>query len=187
MGLQTRIVELLPEIDDIDDNTLRERVIATWMAAVKRGEWSEEELEGIPFSLVIDASVLNLFTFTRAVTRTCLAIAGVFDEIYGESVRINLNTLLVAGLLHDVGKLLEYGRNSTGNIVKSHSGRLLRHPVSGAILAAELGISDEIIHIIAGHGDEGSQTPRTIEGVILHHAAFLNLQSFEAQMKMGHQ
>ena len=32
MGLQKRIVELLPEIDDIKENTLRERVIAAWMA-----------------------------------------------------------------------------------------------------------------------------------------------------------
>ena len=180
MGLQQRIIELLPEIDDVEDNALRERVIAAWMAAVKRGGWSEEELEAIPFTLLIEGVSVGLFAHVRAVTQTAVAIARVLEDTYGDSIELNRDRLIAAGLLHDVGKLLEYERDAEGNIRKGRSGKLLRHPISGAVLAGELGIPEEILHVIAGHSKEGDFSPRTVEGVIIHHADFVNFESFKA-------
>lgn len=179
MGLQNRIVELLPEIDDIQDNALRERVVAAWMAAAKYGGWSEEQLEQIPFTLLIEEVTVGLFTHIRAVTQTAIAIARALEEAYGDLLEINRDQLIAGGLLHDVGKLLEYERTAEGKIQKSRSGQLLRHPISGAVLAGELGVPDEVLHIIAGHSKEGDFSPRTIEGVILHHADFANFESFK--------
>ncbi len=180
MGLQGKIIELLPEIDDIEDNTLRERVIAAWMAAAKHGGWTKDDLEDIPFTLLIEEVSVGLFTHVRAVTQTALAIARVIEETYGDSVAIDRDCLIAGGLLHDVGKLLEYERSAEGKIQKSRSGKLLRHPISGAVLAGELGVPEEILHVIAGHSKEGDFGPRTIEGVILHHADFVNFESFKA-------
>ena len=180
MGLQQRITELLPEIDDVQDNALRERVVAAWMAAAKHGGWTEEDLEEIPLTLLIEGVSVSLFTHIRAVTRTAVAIADILEDTYGDLLDINRDHLIMAGLLHDVGKLLEYERTAEGKIQKSRSGRLLRHPISGAVLAGELGVPEEVLHIIAGHSKEGDFSPRTVEGVIIHHADFVHFESFKA-------
>jgi len=179
MGLHEKIVELLPEIDDIEDNTLRERVIATWIAATRRGGWNESDLESIPIALSAEGQLpCDLVTYTRAVTRTGMAIAKALDESFGEGIEVDSQLVIAASLLHAVGRLLGWEHDEQGKIVQSRGGKLLRYPVSGVVLAGELGVPDEILHIIAGHAEEGDLVPRTLEGLIVHHAERVNFERF---------
>jgi putative nucleotidyltransferase with HDIG domain len=86
--------------------------------------------------------------------------------------KIDMDRLVAGGLLHDVGKLLEIGHDGKGNYAKSRNGQCLRHPISGAIVAARAGLPQEILNIIACHAKEGEGRAQTIETVLIHLADF---------------
>jgi len=109
--MKPRIKELFPEIEQIKDEKLRAKVVSTWEEAIEKGDWRIEELETIPFTLLIPECGIDLVTHTRAVTQTALKVAGVLLEFYREKVKINFDLLIAGGILHDVGKLLEYAKH----------------------------------------------------------------------------
>lgn len=170
------LVKQFPEIEKIKDHDLRQKVVATWEEAIKLGGWSQEDLEKIPFTLLVPDCPVNLIGHTRAVTNTALMMAVTMKDFYGEEVKIDFDILVAGGLLHDVGKLLEYSK-SGGKVSKSKSGRLLRHPFSGANLAYKNGLPEEVVHIIATHAHEGDGGFRSVEAILINHADFANFES----------
>lgn len=166
-------MSLIPEFELIQDSELREKTIRVWQEAIKRRSWRVEDLNEMPFTLLIEKTPVNLIDHTRAVTLCCLRIAEVLKEEYKEKISINLDFLLSGALLHDVGKLFEYKREGE-RFLKSEEGKLLRHPISGASFASQFGLPKEVIHIIAAHSKEGDGGRRTVEAVIVNHADFVN-------------
>lgn len=177
--MEMKIESFLPEINLIQDDSLRQKTIEVWMEAMKQSGWRAGDLEKIPFTLLLPGTKINLIDHVRAVTQCALRLAEVMTNFYAEAVKINLDILLAGAILHDVGKLLEISFQE-GQFVKSRSGDLLRHPFSGAALAARFDLPLEIIHIIAGHSKEGDSWKRTIEGIIIHHADFVNFDVLKA-------
>ncbi len=166
--------KIFPEIELIKDKDLKEQTKKVWLRAMKLGGWKENELFTIPFTLLIPNTKINIVQHTRAVTKCALKIADALEASY-VNLRINRDYLISGGLLHDVGKLLEY--EYTGEVFqKSVGGNLLRHPISGANLASELEMPSEIIHIIYTHSKEGESYQRTIESIIIHHSDFVNFE-----------
>ncbi len=176
--MEKKLLALLPEINLIQDAELRQKTMAVWLEALKEGGWSVDDLEQIPFTLVIPGTKISLITHVRAVTLCCLRLAEIIDEFYPAEVKISRDLLLAGAILHDVGKLQEIER-ADGKFIKSRSGELLRHPFSGALLASRFNLSAEIIHIIAGHSKEGDGWKRTVEAIIIHHADFVNFDIFK--------
>jgi putative nucleotidyltransferase with HDIG domain len=174
--MKNEIIDLLPEINDIKDENLRKKVISVWEEAIKQGGWKIEDMEKIPFTLLIPDCKVNLIEHTRAVTHTALEMAKVILKFYKKQVKIDLDLLLAGGLLHDVGKLLEYA-SVEGKITKSKTGKFLRHPFSGSALAYKHGSPDEVVHMIATHAKEGDGGYRSIEAMIIHYADFINFES----------
>ena len=70
-------------------------------------------------------------------------------------------------MLADVGKMLEFDKNASGQPVKGHFGDMLRHPFSGVALCYKHGIPAEVMHIVATHSHEGDKVERTIESMDL--------------------
>lgn len=173
--MEKKIEVLLPEINLIQNDSLRQKTIEVWLEALRQSGWNFDDLEKIPFTLLIPGTKINLIDHVRAVTQCALRLAEVLTNFYGQEVKINRDILLAGAILHDVGKLLEIGFEG-GKFVKSRSGELLRHPFSGAALAARFDLPLEIIHIIAGHSKEGESWKRTLEGIIIHHADFVNFE-----------
>ena len=169
--------KVFPEIEWIADEELAERVAAVWEDALRRGGWSEQDLEGIPFTLLVDAGGVSLVEHTRIVTAVARGAASVMSG-QGE-VDIDHDVLIAGALLHDVGKLLEY-RKRNGRIEVSRSGKLLRHPLSGQGLAARNDLPEEICHVIAVHSREGEKSYRSPEAVIVHHADFIAFETVKA-------
>ncbi len=167
------IEALLPEISLIKDEELRQKTIEIWWEAIKEGGWRVADLERIPFTLLISGTEINLITHVRAVTLCSLRLAETIEHFYPGVISVNRDILLAGAILHDVGKLLEI-QEKDGKFIRSHSGKLLRHPISGATLASRFGLPPEIIHIIAGHSKEGDSWKRTLEAIIIHHADFVN-------------
>jgi putative nucleotidyltransferase with HDIG domain len=169
------IGQVFPEADLIAEDALKQQVKAVLKDAIELGGWRPEDLETIPFTLLIPDCPVNLIHHTRAVTRTAVAIADNLKEQYGDRVAINMDILVAGSLLHDVGKFLEYARKD-GGVVKSEIGNLLRHPFSGQALAYKHGLPFEVLHMIAYHSKEGDLGKRTVEAIIIHHADFVNFE-----------
>jgi len=178
--MRNRLLSLIPEFQLIDDIDLKNTTIQVWLEAVQDSGWTMEDLQAMPFTLLIPHTPINIIQHTRAVTRCSLQIADVLVDEYQERMALNRDYLLSGALLHDVGKLFEYERKE-GKFRKSKQGRLLRHPISGAAFASHFSIPQEVLHIIAAHSKEGDGARRTVEAVIVNHADFVNFESLQIE------
>lgn len=161
------------QLAKIKDSSLRSRVVTVWVRAAKKGGWRPEDLDEIPFTLLTRTRGINLIEHTIAVTEGALGLAEAMKRNYREMpFEINFDWLVAGGLLHDVGKLLEFERTKEGKYQKSHQGKCARHPLSGAILAAAAGLPEEMVNIVACHAKEGEGQPQRIETVLIHQADF---------------
>jgi putative nucleotidyltransferase with HDIG domain len=178
-AMRDRLLELIPEFDLIKEEDLREKCLQTWEAAMQEGGWVPEDLSEIPFTLLINPCPVSFVGHVRAVTRTAVQSAEVFKDMYGDLLPVNMDLLVAGGLLHDVGKLLEYEKRADGTTVQTSAGKLLRHPFTGMELAARFGLPVEVQHMIASHAGEGDKIKRTTEATILNHADFMNFHSLQ--------
>lgn len=177
--MRDELLALIPEFAWVQDEDLRERCIRTWEVALERGGWTVADVANMPFTLLIPNCPASFADHVRAVTHTCAGVADTFEAIYGDRNRLDRDVLMAGALLHDVGKLLEYTRDANGQVVLSAQGRILRHPVSGTVLAAEQGLPDAVLHCIIGHSKEGDAVKRSKEAVIVHHADFTNFETLK--------
>jgi putative nucleotidyltransferase with HDIG domain len=175
--MRERLLELVPEFDLIQDAELREKCLETWEAALEEGGWAPDDLARMPFTLLINPCPASYIDHIRAVTLTAIRGAETFAEIYGDRVPVDMDLLIAGGLLHDIGKLLEYENRDDGMTVQTYAGKLLRHPFTGMELAARFGLPVEVQHTIAAHAGEGDKVQRTTEATIINHADFMNFHS----------
>ena len=153
---------LLPEFGEIRDPELRNLSLEAMALAAREGGWTEETVELCPVSLRY-AGCCSLLRHIRAVTRTCMADLEVLGDFYENNGCPLDRDLVVSGaLLHDIGKFIEF---TLVDGVPAHSPRaeLLRHPLSGAIVAARAGLPDTLVNLIATHSFEGKDSARTRE------------------------
>jgi putative nucleotidyltransferase with HDIG domain len=176
--IKEKLLMLIPEFNLIKDEELKNSCIETWILSMKEGGWEIEDLTGIPFTLLIENVGINLIEHTRAVTLTALRMGETLKEIYGDKIKIDFDLLVAGGILHDVGKLLEYEKKD-GKYIKSRRGNLLRHPVSGVIMAGRCGVPDKVLHLIAVHSKEGEGMRRSVEAILINHADFSNFEPFK--------
>lgn len=170
-GFNMEIIDLLPEIHEIQNSSLREKVIAVWEYALKTGKWSLEDLKDLPYTLLVDDVDISFPEHVRVVCRLCLAMEGVLIEMYGGRYKIDHDTLVAGALLADVGKLLEF-RKADGKYEFSETYEYLRHPFTGVALSHQFGIPEQVLHVIATHSWEGDKFKRKPESIIFHHADF---------------
>jgi len=161
-------------LDLITDDVLCQKVLDAWMLGIERGGWtSMDELREMPFTLLTDTRGVGFIEHTLAVTKSAVGLARAQTGSYAVMpYEIDMDRLVAGALVHDVGKLLEIERTPDGGYRKSRSGACARHPVSGAILAAEAGLPEEIINIVACHAKEGEDRPQVVETVLVHQADF---------------
>lgn len=176
--MKDKIESFIPELDLIKDAKLKRSVIEVYEEALKKGGWEAEDLDKIPFTLLIKDTKISFLKHVRGVTKTSIKAAETLKEFYGADAKINMDHLIAGALLHDVGKLLEYKKEGN-NYTKSKSGNYLRHPFSGMAIAFGKGLPDEVLHMIAVHAAEGDHGKRSNEAIILHHADFTNFEIFK--------
>lgn len=174
--MRDMVLRLLPEINEIKDAGLRDKVIACWEEAIQFRGWSEELLLNMPFTLLADNVQITFMSHVRAVAAMCIACDKVLDQYHGaKKTRINRDYLVAGALLADVGKLLEF-EIVDGKPVKSSYGKHIRHPFSGVGLAFKHGLPSEVMHVIATHSKEGAGETRLPESIIFHHADFIDFE-----------
>lgn len=176
---------LAPGLALIKDKALRTKVVDAWMAGIEQGGWkSIADLKKMPFTLNASCASINFIEHTLAVTRGAFALAEAQTKTYAKMpYKVNTDRLAAGGLLHDVGKLVEIERRKDGTHGCSQCGKILRHPISGAIIAAQAGLPDDIVNTIACHSKEGEGAPKYIETVLIHQSDFATFDPLVMKQK----
>ncbi len=175
MAARADIEELWPELAWIEDSTLREKVLATWLLAFERSPLEPRDLREIPFTLHVEDCPVSFLAHKRLVVHLARACAERIAEFMADALPIDRDVLLAGAILADVGKLLEYDKVG-GACVQSRRGQYLRHPFTGVALAQECGVPDAVCHVIAAHAGEGDLIRRSPEAYVVHHADFMTYE-----------
>lgn len=176
--LRTAVRKLWPELEWIKDSDLRQKTENTWIRAFELSPLQPEDLNRIPFTLLVPNCPTTFMEHKRCVVHVARKSAESMQEFMGNALKIDLDVVISGAILADVGKLLEYEKKD-GKTVQSERGELLRHPFTGVSLAMECGVPDAVCHVIAAHAGEGDQVKRTTEAFIVHHADFMAFLPFK--------
>ena len=177
--MREKVLAIWPEINWIKDATLREKTLEAWIWAIENSVLSPEDLEVIPFSLLIKDVDVSFMNHKRTCVQLAVDIAKRMQANFGETLTIDMDILIAGAILIDVGKLLEYEMQD-GQLGTSSMGKIVRHPFSGAAIAFKFDLPAEVQHIIATHSKEGDLGTRTVESIIVHHADFVSFEPFKA-------
>lgn len=176
--LRAAVRKLWPELEWIKDSDLRHKTENTWVRAFELSPLEPEDLNRIPFTLLVPNCPTAFMEHKRCVVHMARKCAESMQEFMGNALKIDLDVVLSGAILADVGKLLEY-ENKDGKTIQSERGELLRHPFTGVSLAMECGVPDAVCHVIAAHAAEGDLVKRTTEAFIVHHADFMAFLPFK--------
>ena len=177
--MRETVQRLWPEIQWIENPKLREQVTQTWIKALERSPLKADDLNRIPFTLLVPNCPTTFMEHKRCVVHIARHSAEAMQEFMGRALAIDLDTVIAGAILADVGKLLEYELGPDGKSRQSERGEALRHPFTGVALALECGVPDEVCHVIAAHAAEGELVKRTTEAYIVHHADFMAFLPFK--------
>ena len=177
--MRDTVLKLWPEIDWIQSPELREQVIRTWGRALDLSPLTPDDLNRIPFTLLVPNCPTTFMEHKRCVVHIARQAAESMQEFLGRALPIDPDIVIAGAILADVGKLLEY-ETVEGKTQQSRRGEMLRHPFTGVALAMQCGVPDAVCHIIAAHAAEGDLVKRTAEAYIVHYADFMAFLPFKS-------
>ena len=175
--------ELWPELEWIKDEDLREKTTKTWALALERSVLTAEDLNTIPFTLLVPDLKVTFMAHKRAVVHIARECGEKMNRFFKDDLPVNMDVLIAGAILADVGKLLEYEMKD-GKAVQGSYGKYLRHPFSGVSIAEECGVPPEVCHIIAAHATEGDLIKRSTEAYVVHHADFMTFLPFKNRLQV---
>jgi len=172
------------ELAWIKNDELRAKTAKTWELALERSVLSADDLNEIPFTLLVPDLKVSFMAHKRSVAHIAKDAGNQMNKFYKNDLPVNMDVLISGAILADVGKLLEYVKDENGKAIQGTYGKYLRHPFSGVSLAEECGISAEICHIIAAHATEGNLVKRSTEAYVVHHADFMTFLPFKSRLQV---
>ena len=182
--LRDEVLRIWPELEWIEDRELREKTARCWECAFEHSPLEPADLERIPFTLKVPDCPVTFMAHKRAVVHVARDAARTMATFFGETLHIDMDTVVAGAILADVGKLLEYEDDGGGGTRQSARGRYLRHPFTGVGLAMECELPDAVSHIVATHAGEGDMVARTTEAWIVHHADFMTYEPFVKRLEL---
>jgi hypothetical protein len=174
------VQSLFPDLVKIQDADLRAKVAQVWLEALRVGcggrGWTLDELRQVKFTLLAGDIDMMFIEHLNSCVKQCLAICDILRSVFGDKIPIDRDALAAGALLADVGKLLEFDKDASGQVIKGSFGEALRHPFTGVALCYKHDIPAEVMHIVATHSFEGDppKVQRSIESIIFHHADFID-------------
>jgi len=176
--MRDKVKKIWPEIDWIENEELKEKVTLCWIYAIESSVIEAEDLEKIPFSLLIQNCNITFMNHKRTVVQLSVDMAKRMQDNFGDEIKINMDYLVAGAILIDVGKLLEY-EIVDKKLATSNFGKYVRHPFSGVGIAQQFGLPAEVLHMIGTHSKEGDVGKRSVESQIIHHADFVSFEPFQ--------
>lgn len=163
----------LPEIQEITDAELRDKVVEAWAMSL-----AEEELSGISEILGSGDPEKNILKegtqvdHLRGVALLSMRMADQLKELK-PALDIDRDVMVAGALIHDVGKAREF---KAANQAKWKQAPHVagwppaRHSVHGYYICKSVGLSDEVAHIAIAHSREGVFVMKSLECTIVSHA-----------------
>ena len=156
----------LPELDELSDGDLRDRVVEVWADAVADVE--HESIADLPRSTTpvpnpTDARTERIVPHVRDVTVCAVALADCLTDRLG--VSIDRDTVVAGALVHDVSKPYELSETAMPGLDD-----LLVHPHYAIHLLAAHGFSTHVLHVVAAHSHNTAIEPATLEAQLVYHA-----------------
>ena len=158
----------------IGNKELREKVVKviedTVLSNKDFKKYTREDLERAGSVFGVSSSSMgpverDVISHTVQVTELSIEAAKTFEKNYG--LKLDMDSLVAASILHDLMKAYEYHRDQDDDLVST--GLPLDHTM---LMVAELyhrNFPEDIIHIVASHpGDAGTVSPRSFEALLLH-------------------
>ncbi|MCO8268362.1 HD domain-containing protein (plasmid) [Haloferax prahovense] len=163
---RAQVEAAFPELADIEDDGLRDRVREAWCLGLARGGW--RDIEDIPYAWNIH-EVTNV-EHVRGVTRIAVGAAEEQRDFHGADPEFDV--VRAACLLHDVGKCYEYvdfvDNDALDDPDPEYASGEIPHSLSGYALAHEVGcplaVQRAIPHFI------GEIPTRTLEAELVKSA-----------------
>lgn len=170
--IRSGVLESLPEISQIKDEGLRDKVIEVHARAL--AETRYKRIDDIPGG---DPGGPSMKQGTqadhyRATATMAVGMARGMQEVLPH-VEIDFDILIAAALTHDVGKAYEYEHWHRWAEDRRRTGSpSIRHPAYGAHLALTVGLPEPVVHCVAVHSymAEGSFVRASLETTIVQYA-----------------
>lgn len=161
MASANHIVDAFPEIDDIEDSEMREKVILAWEKAIDETEFDDlHEIiwwPAFPEEFDNEMQVSHI----RHVTHAAVEMANALTA-YRDDLEIDMDKVIAGALLHDVSKLYEMEGDELGEF-----NDYLKHPHYSIHVLADVGFSLEMINIVMGHTELSNVNPKSIEARLI--------------------
>ena len=94
--MRETIKRLWPEIDWIQNSQLREQVTATWIKAIERSPLKPEDLNKIPFTLLVPNCPITFMEHKRCVVHIAHESARAMQSFMGRALPVDLDTVIAA-------------------------------------------------------------------------------------------
>lgn len=161
---------VFPEIETIEDGTLRAGVAAAWRTAAEENGLEIADLASVPWfppgqrELGLAAEEATLVDHVRDVTACAVGLADACSS-RPSLPEPDLDTVVAGALVHDVSKLYEFDGMEPTAI-----GELLGHPYFGIVVAARAELPVELLHVVLAHSHRTAVDPATLEATIVRRA-----------------
>ncbi len=167
---KTMIENFFPQLAEVKDRNLVSAACEIWVEAFEKSTW--ENIDDAQFAT--RAPGVSLIRHTESVTDNALMIARNMIKKYGYSV--NLDTIIIGAVLHDVCKLeeMEIGEGGIGTSKKSPVGEIYQHGFLSGYYCEKYNLPKEITAFAVAHSGQSKVIPRTIEGMILYYADMMD-------------
>lgn len=160
------IAKYFPIIEEISDPELKLKTAKVWIRALENCGW--DDLEDARFNK--DVPEQSLANHIRATTEGTCHVAKAMNAY--QNLGLDLDRVIILGLLHDVSKVLEFEPDGKGGSRHTELGKYVQHGFMGAVYAMEEGFSLEYINLIVSHTPESNTKPFAREGMLF---AFIDL------------
>lgn len=174
-ALRHGVQESLPELSDIQDAALRDKVVEALALALSETEFAR--LEEMRPSGNYNTPAMRRGTQAdhfRGVARMAVALADGLEAVMGP-LGIDRDVLLAGALVHDVGKPYEFSPRNLARWRANPSAAgfpAVRHPAYGVHLALMAGLPEAVVHIVGAHSmhAEGHYVQPSLENVLVQYA-----------------
>src|SRR5215469_16896273 len=106
--MRDAVLQLWPEIEWIKDPELRNKVTKVWELALERSPLTADDLNRIPFTLLVPNCPTTFMEHKRCVVHIARKAAENMAEFMGNVLPLNHDAVIAGAILADVGNLLEY-------------------------------------------------------------------------------